>query len=235
MRLLFLFLALGACAEAGKTGLGGRPDAENGSGSGSNEPPPPDAFVSHIDAPPGMMTKTLDQNSNDTIVVASSIACTNNTTGFTTANSYYRVFDPGTTTTFHVTTVGFQVEDCEGVAGNGKAVTLKVGTYTGTPGNTLTTGSMSQLAISNVQVPEIAQVGGNVNAPITADIPAGMKMYVEIDAPANNDTFYIGVNKSAETAPAYIMATDCSVNTPTNYAQTAGTQLSVLMTVTGTY
>src|SRR3954469_20099725 len=145
MRLLFLILALGACAEAGKTGFGGRPDGATGGDSGSNRPPPPVAFVSHVHAPPGMMTKALDENSNDTIVLAKSIACTNNTTAFTTANSYYRVFDPGTTTTFHVTQVAFQVEDCEGVSGNGKAVTLKVGTYTGTPGNTLTTGSMQTL------------------------------------------------------------------------------------------
>ncbi|HET9993552.1 MAG TPA: hypothetical protein VFQ65_33675, partial [Kofleriaceae bacterium] len=181
--------------------------------------------------------KTLDQNSSDTIKLNTAIACRNNTTGFTTANSYYRVFDPATATDFHVTTVGFQVENCQGSAGNGQIVTVKVGTYNGNVGaSSLTVANMATLATNaNVQVPENAEVGANVNAPITATIPAGQKMFVEIDSPADSSTVFMGVNTATETAPGYIMAADCSVNTPTSMSTEAGAQQSLLITTTGTY
>lgn len=237
--LLFaMLLAFGACAQAGKVGFEGHGDGGIILVDGDmHQPPPVDAFVSHIDAPPNMMTKTLDQNSSDTIKLQTAITCRNNNTGFTTANSYYRVFDPGTTTDFHVTTVGFQVENCQGSAGNGQVVTVKIGTYNGSVGaSSLTVASMATLATNAaVQVPEVAEVAANVNAPISATIPAGQKMFVEIDSPADNSTVFMGVNTATETAPGYIMAPDCNVNVPTNYSTAVGTQNSLLLTVTGTY
>ncbi|HEX7703371.1 MAG TPA: hypothetical protein VF403_21675 [Kofleriaceae bacterium] len=241
--LLFAVIALAGCAEAGKQQLSGHGDGGVIHVTDSSIVVP-DAFVSHIDAPPGEQTKTLDENSSDTIKLATSIACSNNTTGFTLANSYYRVFDPATfgiTTDFHVTQIGFQVEDCSSTAG-GQVVTAKVGTYNGTPGATITTGNMAVLATnSQVQVPEIDLVGGSVNAPITATIPAGKKVFVEIDSPdgtaGTNASFFLGVNTAAETGFGYILATGCSISTPTNVssAGVANTQISFLMTVTGTY
>jgi hypothetical protein len=238
--MLFATLfVMGACAEAGKPTFGGHTD---GGGiilvdGDVHQPPPPDAFVSHIDAPPNMMTKTLDQNSSDTITLNTSIACRNNTTGKTLANSYYRVFDPATTTDFHVTSVGFQVENCQGSAGNGQIMTVKVGTYNGNVGaSALTLANMATLATNAaVQVPETAEVGANVNAPIMATIPAGQKMFVEIDSPANNSVVFMGVNTATEAAPGYIMAPDCTVTAPTSMSTEAGSQQSLLITATGTY
>src|SRR5450432_1569225 len=104
-------IALVGCAEAGKQQFVGHGDGGIIAVTDSSIVVP-DAFVSHIDAPPGEQTKTLDENSSDTIKLATSLACTNNTTGNTDPNSYYRVFDPATfgiTTDFHVTQIGFQV------------------------------------------------------------------------------------------------------------------------------
>src|SRR4051812_3261837 len=128
--MLFATLfVVGACAQAGKLTLGGRPDGGSITivDSDMHQPPPPDAFVNHIDAPPGMTTKKLDQNSRDTIAIGKSIACSRNTDGTTTATTYYRVFDPATPTDFHIPAVEFQVEATVGAAGNGQLVTLKVG------------------------------------------------------------------------------------------------------------
>jgi len=239
---LFAVIALAGCAEAGKQALSNHGDGGVIHVTDSSIVVP-DAFVSHIDAPPGEQTKTLDENSSDTIKLATSLACTNNTTGNTDPNSYYRVFDPATfgiTTDFHVTQIGFQVENCSSDSG-GQVVTAKVGTYNGTPGATITTANMAVLATNaQVQVPEIDLVGGSVNAPISATIPAGKKVFIEIDSPdgaADNAAFYMGVNTAAETGFGYILASGCSISTPTNIssAAVAGTQLSLLMTVTGTY
>jgi hypothetical protein len=242
--MLFATLfVVGACAQAGKVNFQGRPDGGiTIVDSDMHQPPPPDAFVNHIDAPPGMMTKKLDQNSNDTIAIGKSIACSRNTDGTTTANSYYRVFDPATPTDFHITAVEFQVEATVGAAGNGQLVTLKVGTYNGNVGaGTLTLANMAPLATNAaVQLPEQNEVGADVNVPIMATIPAGQKMYVEIDSPDDGSTTYLGVNTAAETAPGYIMApgttNGCGVNVPTSITtENTNMQTSLLITATGTY
>ena len=240
--LLFAVIALVGCAEAGKQEISGHGDGSIHVTDSSIVVP--DAFVSHIDAPPGQQTKTLDENSSDTIKLATSIACSDGNTGYTRPNNYYRVFDPATfgiTTDFHVTQIGFQVENCSSTAG-GQVVTAKVGTYNGTPGTTITTGNMAVLATNaQVQVPEIDLVGGSVNAPISATIPAGKKVFIEIDSPegdaGTNAAFFMGVNTAAETGFGYIMSSvsACGVTTPTNVTSVAGTQISFLMTVTGTY
>ena len=246
--LLFaMLLVFGACAEAGKSGFQGLGDGSiTLVDSDTHQPPPPDAFVSHIDAPPGMMTKTLDENSSDTLDLAHALACSsnlNNVPQYTLANTYVRVFDPsqfGITTAFHVTQVAFQVN--QATPNGGVQVTLKVGTYSGTlTGTTLDTASMATLATNAaVQVPQIASggTGGAVNQTIDASIPAGSKLFVEVDAPAmtNGQFFYFGQNTASDTVPSYISASDCTVTVPTTMKSLNGnSQIAALMTVTGTY
>lgn len=239
--LLLSLIALAGCAQAGKQELSGHGDSGiHVTDSGTVL----DSFVSHVDAPPGEMTKTLDENSSDTIQLATSIACFDSGSGFTRANSFYRVFDPATfgiTTDFHVTQIGFQVEDCTSPAG-GQIVTAKVGTYNAAPGGTITTANMNVLATNaQVQVPQIDMVGGSVNAPISATIPAGKRVFIEVDSPdgdsGTNTAFFMGANTAAETGFGYVMSpvSDCGVTTPTNVSSVAGSQISYLMTVTGTY
>ena len=150
----------------------GRPDAPTR---------PIDAFVPPIDAPPGMTTITLDQNMSDMLVGDTSVACqyTEPNIG-TRASKYYRVFvlsDFNITTAFHVSSVAFQVEDCESGGANCTSLNVDVGTYTPAPGPSLT-GTFSQLATATATVPLVVEdengntPGGTVTTPITATIPA---------------------------------------------------------------
>jgi hypothetical protein len=96
----------------------------------------------------------------------------------------------------------------------------------------------------SVQVPEVDETasgtnGGTVNAPITAVIPAGQKLYAEIDVAAGTtgSFFYIGSNSGTESAPGYFAASQCTPPgaTPTSMANVKGSAASILLTVTGTY
>lgn len=243
MRALALAAVLAGCASAGNgdapiDGNGGG----SGSGSGSGSGEMADAGVDS--PPPGPTTRTLSQTTSQTIKPLGSIACANNTDGTTRANNYYRVFDlaaEGITTAFNVTKVSFQIEDCE----PGATVAVRVGTYNGTPGGTLSTANITILASNpNVPVPQVIEdtatpstPGGTVDAPITAMIPAGQKLLVEVDAPDGNGVyaFYMGANDGGESQPAYVMAPDCTVNVPTNISTAAAATVNLLLTVTGEY
>jgi hypothetical protein len=246
---MLMFLALVGCAKAGPAEVGGRPD-----GGGGMHPDAQgqhvDAFVSHVDAPPGMQTKTLGETTSTMIMAFGSIACGNQY--FTQANNFYRVFDLasfGITTDFHVNQLSFQVEDCESAAGNGQVVQVQVGKYNGTPpttaGGTLDPAMMTVLATnSTVQVPEVDETststpGGLVNVPIDATIPAGGKVFIEVDAPALSifEFFYMGANNGGQSALGFFSTPSCTPpgTTPTDISSVAGKEVDLLMTVTGTY
>jgi hypothetical protein len=243
--LLFSLLALGACAQA-EPGHFGTEHVDGGNTHPDAQGQHVDAFVNTIDAPPGQQTKTLDDNSSDTLDTTHSLACgTNDSMGNTlntNANNFYRVFDPsafGITTDFHINQVAFQVIDCESNAGNGMKVTVDLGTFTGTTTTMLTAGQLTSITTkTGVQVPEIDGTGGTVNVPITATIPAGQKLYAEVDAPAGatSEYFYMGMNLLAETSPSYVDAPSCNINVPTTAKSlNTNTTISILLTVTGTY
>jgi hypothetical protein len=248
---LFLCLLLFGCASAGAPEVGG-----HGGDAGFTHPTdssghPVDTFVNTIDAPPGQQTKTLSETTSNTLRPVTSIACPAATVG-TSANIYYRVFDLATfgiTSDFHVTQVSFQVEDCETAGGNGTNVAVRVGTYNGTPGNTLTVANMTVLASNaNVTVPEIVEdvtamttPGGLVNAPINATINAGMKVLVEVDVPDGDldHFFYPGANTGGQSAKGYVSSPSCTPpgTTPTDIGTVVmpATEIDLLLTVTGTY
>lgn len=241
MRALALGIALAGCASAGS---GEATTDANGSGSGSGSNEINDARVDPP-ADSGPTTRTLSQTTSNTIKPLGSIACANNTNGTTRANNYYRVFDlaaAGITTAFNVTQVSFQIEHCQ----PNTTVAVRVGTYNGTPGATLTPANITILASNpNVAVQQVVEnttppgstPGGTVNAPITATIPAGQKLLVEVDASDGNNvySFYMGANDGGESAPGYVMAPTCSINSPTSVTQAAGAPVHLLLTVTGTY
>jgi hypothetical protein len=223
---------------------------------GDNSPPDarvrPDVIV--IDSP-ALDLRTLSQTTSDALEAEKSIACPASASG-TAANNYYRVFDLaalGITTDFTVTEVGFQVEHCNKFADDtGCPVTVRVGTYDGTPGDTLSTSAMTLLASnSNITVPEVIESmgvtpGGTVHAPIAATVPGGSKMFVEVDAPDGNTLyqFYMGANDDGESGFGYILAPKCFATVPTNISSVEDPdgggpmpfkQVHLLLTVTGTY
>lgn len=234
MRRLALLL-LGACAS------GGQPDVPDATRVDSHLT---DTVL--IDGPP---TQTLSQTSSNLLEAGTSQACLAQSAG-TAPNNYYRVFDLpafNIATDFHVTQVSFQVEHCNDLNGTmGTSVVVRVGTYTGTPADTLTLANMTLLAsANNIAVPEVVEdpgpppvtAGATVNAPINATVPAGQKLYIEVDAPDGNSTYemYMGANNDGETAPAYVLAPTCGITVPTNISTIVGGPVHLLMTVTGSY
>jgi hypothetical protein len=236
---------LAACAS------GGSADVDSGTTGGGDGMVRIDSGMPTIDAPPGTQTRTLTQTTSQTIKAAASIACGN--ASYTRSNNYYRVFDlpaMGITGAFHVTQVSFQIEHCHNIAGgSGATVAVRVGTYSAAPGATLANANMTILASNaTVSVPEVIEdvsttppttPGGTVNAPITATIPAGSKLLVEVDAPdgINMYKLYMGANDGGESGFGYILAPDCTITVPTNISSVAAMYPSVhlLLTVTGTY
>jgi hypothetical protein len=219
-------------------------DASDGTVDGAK--PQQDAQM--IDAPPGTMTRELTQTTSQTLEEGSSIACGVNPPG-TNANNYYRVFDLaalGITGTFAVTEVTFQVEYCDQIGGTtGTAVAVRVGTYAGVPGDKLELSMMTILASNpTVAVPETT-TGTTVHAPITATIPAGQKLLVEVDSPDGHNLHYLymGANTAGESAPGYVLAPMCvdsamqPISKPTNLSKVSTTfpAVHLLLTVTGQY
>lgn len=241
MRLL-LIASLGACAQAGKADVVGKnPDGGGIFVMDSTTRPPPDAFVNPIDAPPGVMTKTLDENTSDTIKLANTVACVNSSQE-TAAAQYWRVFNPANfqiTTDFKVTQVSFQVESSQSGDGNGQTVTVKVGIYdAAVPTTSFDTSKLMGLAQdANVQVAEANEVGQTINVPIAATIPAGKNVFVEVDTldgVANVLQFFMGSNDQPESNPGWIKSS-CLGTNPVNASAPLNTQTSLLMTVTGQY
>ncbi len=249
-RGLALACLLAGCAEAGKeSNLGAHPDG------GFNRPDSGgktylDAPPVQPDAPPGMQTKTLSQTTSSTIAGGTSIACPSPAGLGTAPNNYYRVFDLssfGISTDFHVSKVSFQIEDCESGGATCTTVSVYVGTYSGTPGATLSTSGMTMLGSNtNVSVPLVTESGtstpgGTVDATLSATIPAGSKMYVEVDAPdgANTYQFYMGANASGQSGKGYASSPDGTCNppgaTPTDIGSLATAEIDLLLTVTGSY
>ncbi len=250
VRWLFVTFVVG-CASAEPPGQSGVDSGVPGDGNEvtlDSDMPLIDAMV---DAPPGPQTRTLSQTTSNTLKALNSIACASNGDGSTRDNSYYRVFDLpalGINAPFTVSQVSFQIEHCDQLTGSaGCTVAVRVGTYNGTPGATLTSANITILqSNATVPMPEVIEnagpppttPGGTVNAPITATIPAGSKLVVQVDAPdgLNVYSFFMGSNDGGESAPGYIKSASCLITEPTNIS-TVGTAAPrhLLLTVTGTY
>lgn len=221
---------LGACAQ----GNDGTPDARIYLDA------PVD--ISLADTPP---LTTLSQTTSSMIEPNTSAACNAMPSG-TAATNYYRVFDLpalGITTDFHVLRVEFQVEHCHQFsASEGCDAIVRVGTYAGALGETLTLADMVILASTNAHSPEVIQTldppstpGATVTASFDTVVPAGSKLLVEVDTPNGSSDFglYLGANNDGETAPAYALAPSCNVTTPTNINTIAMRPVHLLLTVSG--
>ena len=234
--MLFALVVTG-CAQAHRDGFNQRPDSgvhltdsstggnQDTGGGGMIDAPP------HIDSPTGGGTQTLSQTTSNTDTQIG-IACGNSTAGTTAKNSYYRVFtlsDYGVTGTFHVQAVDFGVSSATG----SPPLKVSVGTYSGTAGGATLTGTITLLASANINP---ASTDTSEHVPLVADVTGNL--VVEIDqttagTTTNGYQFYIAANASGETKPGYILATDCSVSTPTSMTQAAGTETDMVITVTG--
>jgi hypothetical protein len=246
MSRLLLVLVVGgtACAQAHNETLGGRPDSgitvhDSNGGGGGDSNGTVDAPMQQIDAPQGGSTQTLSQTTaaTDTLV---GLACGNYTAGYTSRNSYYRVFplaNYGISGTWHVTGVDFIVS----AAAGSPSLTVSIGTYNGTTGGQTINAAGVTLVQSTTYTPPSTQTATPAHVAITGDVTGNL--VVEIDqktagSASNVLQFYPGANEAGESAPSYIMTPDCSINVPTSMDYEAQQQATprhsnLVLTVTG--
>ena len=252
MRPAWILVLIVGCASAGRDTFGGG-TGDSGIDSSTtlvDAAVPMDAPLPMIDAPPGMVTVTLQQTTNNTVVAANSVACggCNNTSNpcnstYTAENAYYRVFalaDHGITNPFNVSQVTFGVQEAAGT----QTVQVKIGTYAGTPGTTLNTGAtdfagaITPINTATVSVPATT-TGISVPAPITATVPAGSNLIVAVFSPTHqgqaNTYFYIGATNAGETKPGYMRAPNCSLSTATTTGGVGYPAANLLISVTGSH
>ncbi len=248
--LAWLAAALAACASAGGGG-GGDDDDDQPDASGQT----PDGQPGDIDAPPidaappidgppidaAVQPVTLTQSTATTITAANSVACANGTTGYTTENSYYRVFPLSAagisgTSTFTPTSVAFGVEESSATAGS-HTIQVRLHSMTGT---TLT--NTNQLTLVHGQNHAVPNTTGTIQTVTLTGAPAvsgALSLVFEVfvpDGTAAGNVFYIGSNTAGQSAPGYIRApsTGCDITQPVTLDSLGFATVHMVMSVTGT-
>ena len=158
---------------------------------------------------------TITESSSQALIAGNSVACNDNTTGFTVENHYWRAFNMSTFTggqAYNITSVSFGIEQATSGSGTGQPVTVNLYTNSGAP---FPGGTRTLLATSgSINIPD--QSLTIFNQPITATVPAGtLELVMEVTNPdgvAAMNMFFIGSNTSPETGPSYLSAADCGVN-----------------------
>ena len=101
-------------------------------------------------------------------------------------------------------------------------MTVKVGTYSGTPDDAapLALGQAVFLANTTAPVANTA-TATSITAPITATIPANSNLIVEITSSqhtVNGDRFLLGTTNGPFQHTNYLLAPTCTINAPTTMA-----------------
>ena len=186
--------------------------------------------------PSGTCPSTITHSSSQAIVDGNSVACNDNTTGFTTENHYWRAFNMNTFTggqAYDVTSVSFGIELAESGSGTGQPVTVNLYVESGAP---FPAGTRTLLATSgSVNVPD--QVDSIFSVPLTATVPAGaLELVMEVLSPDGRpagNRFFIGSNPDPETGPSYLSAVDCGVPNPTPVGTIGFPNMHIVMNVNG--
>jgi hypothetical protein len=159
------------------------------------------------------ITHSLSQS----IMASNSISC--NSGGLHTDNSYMRVFDLqgsfGISGPINVTSVDFAIESASAGSGGTQPATINIYTLSGP----LLFSNLTLIATQPLSVPN--QTFGYMNVPISANIPAGSIMVVEIftpDGQAAGNKLFLGSNNLGQTGPTYIAAALCGISEPTDVA-----------------
>jgi hypothetical protein len=179
-------------------------------------------------------TVTLRQTVDDMIDRNLVFACTNSD-GTTAAQSWFRVFAPsasGVTGAFHVDAVNVGIGSALAMT----TVGVTVGAYAGGIGSaTLDPTQVSGTTMVTAMIPP-TQLSELVAVPITAVVPAGVNVYVQIDAPdlvGTGNQIDIGSTDSNQTHPAYIQAPRCGTTVPTSTTKAGLATAAFVITVEG--
>lgn len=182
---------------------------------------------------------TLNQSSSDAITPLNSVSC--NGGGFHTDNRYFRVFDLaplnlGGTLAIHTVQLGIETADAAGV-NTTQPLVVKVWTQAaaGAPA------AEASRTLQATQAVDLADQDGTIlTVPLTtptAPLPADAVVVVEVftpDGQAAGHRFFIGSNAAGQTAPSYLQAPACGVNTPTNIASIGFPNMQIVLKAIGT-
>jgi hypothetical protein len=171
------------------------------------------------------------------MAIGGNVPSCGNLLGDVAAMGWYRAFplaDHQISGAFHVQKVTFGVNAAQG----SPTLTVKLGTFTGTlDGTTMSLSKITQLTSADVTVPDSG--AALVDAPITADVPAGSVLVVEIaqkDTSVDGALVEFGATGAAETHLSYMRAAACNSgsSTPHSMADWGSAASHLLITVTGT-
>lgn len=176
---------------------------------------------------------TLSQSvDNTTITTFNSISC--NAGGLHADNSYIRVYDlasEGVTDEFTLTSVDFGVETASS-AGGSQPVTVNI--YTLPAATPLTFANLTLVSTAAASVADGSAFIQNV--PVSATIPAGSIMVVELFTPDGQgvgNSFFIGSNAAGETSTSYLAAASCSIFEPTDVTTIGFPGMNIILDVNG--
>lgn len=132
--------------------------------------------------------------------------------------------------------VEFAIENAQSGDGGGQPLTVNV--YANRdhpfPGNF---GCLSGQLVGTVTLDIADQSMTSLVVPLTASIPAGAEMIVEISVPdgsAAQDVFYPGSNSQAQSGPTYVYAPGCGGTTSVDLADLGDPASHVIMSIQGT-
>ncbi len=180
-------------------------------------------------------TITLRQTADDKVERSLEFGCTNGD-GSSADTSWYRVFslsEEGITNTFAVESISVGVCFAVGTP----EITVKVGTYGGSPDDTtLALGNITMLGSAEVTVPA-TQISKVIEVPIAATVPAGANLVVEVASPdliGTGQQLNIGVTAAGESRPGFLRAPLCGTANPTKTTTAGAADAHLVLTVTGT-
>jgi subtilisin-like proprotein convertase family protein len=170
----------------------------------------------------------LSQSTSQSITALNSVSC-NNGTGHTD-NSYFRSF--ALAADINVCEVQFGIETATATSGS-QPVTVNlysgVGAFPGT-----FPGAYTQIGTANVSVAN--QSATIFPASVSGLATAGSNLVVEVftpDGQTAGNLLFMGSNASGESAPSYLQAAGCGVNTPTTTTAIGFPQMQIVMNVVG--
>jgi hypothetical protein len=210
-----------AFAGAQKDGIVNWATDPNGTGATESNP------IQIGNAPQGAIsiTQSVDPNT----VAAGAVACSPDGGATTTENSYWRVFDLptdfGINNQFDIDTVQFGVEASGSVSG------FNVNIYT--LNGPFTLANLTLISSTPVTVPDLALA--LINAPVSASIPAGSVLVVELESAdlSGVGRYFVGSNAAGENDPSYLSSGSCGITNPATFASIGFPNIHIVMTVSG--
>jgi HYR domain/Secretion system C-terminal sorting domain len=180
---------------------------------------------------PGGTPTTVTQNSSNTIV-AGSVSC--NAGGVHTDNSYWRAFPLALSGPFTINSVQFGIELANAVGvGTTQPVHVKIYTSAGA----FPAGVRTQIGATEIfNVPDQTLSLYTATFATGHTVPANAILVVEIFTPASGpgNSFFIGSNAAAETAPSYISAAACGIVNPVTVASLGFPNMHTVINAIGT-